>query len=62
MPKKKQSPNTYEIEGRRQKSFEAAAAKAIDLSLTRGGDQVTIVEHGQTGTYYIGVTAAAEKA
>jgi hypothetical protein len=59
MPKKKQ--NTYEIEGLKFKSFASAAAKAVDMSLERG-DPVTIVEHGQTGTYFISVQANSEQA
>jgi hypothetical protein len=60
MPKKKQ--NTYVVEGHKQKSWEAACAYATDLSLQQEGNPVTIVEHGQTGTYYINVQATAEPA
>jgi len=56
----KQKPNRYTIDGRPQKTFEKAAAKAIDLSLERE-DSVTIVEQNPNTlqTYYITVTAQA---
>lgn len=59
MPKSK--TNTYECEGKRCKSWGEAVGRAADLSLERG-DSVTVVEHGQTGTYYISITAQAEPA
>jgi len=59
MPKKK--TNTYEIEGMKFKSWAAATAKATEMSLDRG-DPVTIIEYGQTGTYYISIQANSEPA
>jgi len=61
MPKNK--PNTYVVEGRRQKSYESAAARTVDLSLELENN-VTIVEHNPNSkkTYYITVTAQSEEA
>jgi len=59
MPKKKK--NTYEVEGQTYKSFATAIARAADLSLERDGDDVNVVEHGQTGNYVITIRAQAEQ-
>lgn len=58
MPKKQ---NTYEVEGKKTKSFDLAAGRAVDIALQRG-ESITIIEHGQTGDYYINVSASAERA
>ena len=52
--------NTYEVEGKRFKTFAEAAAKAIDVALERG-EGVAIVEHGATGTYAITIRAESEQ-
>ena len=59
MPTKK---NTYKIDGKSFKNFEAAAARAVDLSLSTESD-VTIVEHNPNSgaTFYISVTARSEE-
>jgi hypothetical protein len=60
MPKTK-NKNTYVVDGKRYDAFEKAAARAVDLSLQTESQEVTIVEHGQTGTYNIVVRAEAEQ-
>jgi len=57
MPTKK---NTYDVEKKKYRDFAAAAARAVDLSLERR-EAVVVVEHGQTGTYAISITAQAEQ-
>lgn len=58
MPKQKK--NTYEVEGKKYRDFAAAVGKAADLSLERR-EAVVVVEHGQSGTYAISITAQAEQ-
>lgn len=59
MPKAKK--NTYECEGKRCKSWGEACGYAADLSLQQG-EAVTVVEHGQSGTFHITIRAQAERA
>jgi len=59
MPKAKK--NTYAIGRKKYDTFEAAAGAAVDLSLQTESQEVTIVEHGQSGTYNIVVRAEAEQ-
>ena len=60
MPAKK---NTYKIDGKSYKSFEAATAYAVDLSLQQESNQVTIVEKNPNSgdVFLIGITAVSEK-
>jgi hypothetical protein len=61
MPKqKKKKKNTYEVEGEECRDFATAAGRATDLSLERR-EAVVVLEHGQTGTYAISITAQAEQ-
>jgi len=57
MPKKQ---NTYVVEKKKYPSFEAAAGRAVDLSLERR-EAVVVLERGQTGTFAISITAQAEQ-
>ena len=57
MPRKK---NTYDVEGKKYRDFAAAVGRAADLSLERR-EAVVVLEHGQTGTYAISITARAEQ-
>jgi hypothetical protein len=61
MPKSKSGKNTYEVEHRKFATWEKATAFAVGMALESGED-VTITEYGQTGTYYISIRAASEEA
>ncbi len=60
MPKKTRK-NIYVLEGKKYTDFNRAIARAVDMSLERGGEDVNVVEHGQTGTYAITVRAQAKQ-
>jgi hypothetical protein len=62
MPKtNKTKRNTYECEHKKFATWERATAFAVGMALESGED-VTITEYGQTGTYHITVRAASEEA
>jgi hypothetical protein len=61
MSKSKTGRNTYEVEHKKFATWEKATAFAVGMALDSGED-ITITEYGQTGTYYITVAAQSEKA
>jgi hypothetical protein len=58
---KKHEKRYYTIDRKRYETFAKATEYAVGMAIESGED-VTITEHGTTGTYYITVRAQAEEA